>query len=88
MKRVKHHGRGHLRMFNFFLELGDEILLVLSLHALEVNMALELLVIELTLLYFGALLVDLEGKLLGFDCILRFQIVETTALLNNSLVSL
>lgn len=75
-------------MFNFFLELGNKVLLVFSFHFLQVDVALKLLVVKLALLYSGTLLFDFEGKLVGFYLILGLQIVQSAALLYYTLVSL
>ena len=78
-------GNGYLRVLNLLLQLFYHIVFVVTFHSAKVNMALDLHVIRLTLLYLRILRVNLELHLFVFQVIFCLYFFEP-ALLQGDLI--
>ena len=74
-------------MLNLFLELKNKVLLVVPLHPFKVYMALQILIVMLTLFYFVLLNIDPLSKLFCFRLVISLDHIEFAAFDYHSLVS-
>ena len=62
-------------MLDFFFKLSDQVLFVISLHVLQIDVTLKLLIVKFTLFDFGTLLIYLKLQLVGFYLVFRLHLV-------------